>query len=63
MRFYTQVHEACCGINLPARTMYVCILNRDGEIMLHWNMPTTARPFSRPLLLIARISWWPWHAG
>jgi hypothetical protein len=40
MRFYTQVHEACCGINLPARTMYVCILNRDGEIMLHRNMPT-----------------------
>jgi hypothetical protein len=32
MRFYTKVHEAYCGIDLHARTMYVCILNQDGEI-------------------------------
>jgi hypothetical protein len=29
MRFYTKVHEAYCGIALHARTMYVCIFNRD----------------------------------
>jgi hypothetical protein len=41
MRFYTNVHEAYCGIDLHARTMYVCILNREGEILLYRNMPTT----------------------
>ena len=45
MRFYTNVHEAYCGIDLHARTMYACILNRDGEILLHRNMPTTPAIF------------------
>ena len=35
MRFYTKTHQWYCGIDLHARTMYVCILNPDGEIMLH----------------------------
>ena len=38
MRFYTQPHHFSCGIDLHARTMYVCILNRDGEIVVHRNM-------------------------
>ena len=32
MRFYTKQHPFYCGIDLHARTMYVCILNQDGEI-------------------------------
>ena len=27
MRFYTKQHKAYCGIDLHARSMYVCILN------------------------------------
>ena len=27
-----------CGIDLHARTMYVCILSQDGEVVLHRNM-------------------------
>jgi hypothetical protein len=38
MRFYTRPHHFYCGIDLHARTMYVCILNRDGEIVVHRNM-------------------------
>ena len=38
MRFYTKQHKFYCGIDLHARSMYVCILNQDGEIMLHRNM-------------------------
>ena len=45
MRFYTKVHEAYGGIDLHARTMSVCLFNRDGEIMLHRNMPTTPEIF------------------
>ena len=29
MRFYTQQHQFYCGIDLHARTMYVCILNHE----------------------------------
>jgi transposase len=38
MRFYTKQHQTYCGIDLHARTMYVCILNQAGEILVHQNM-------------------------
>ena len=45
MRFYTQQHKFYCGIDLHARTMYLCILNQDGEIVLHRNMRAAPEPF------------------
>jgi hypothetical protein len=45
MRFYTQQHQFYCGIDLHARTMYLCILNRDGEILVHRNMSAGPEPF------------------
>ena len=38
MRFYTKQHPFYCGIALHARTMDVCILSQDGEVMLHRHM-------------------------
>jgi hypothetical protein len=38
MRFYTKQHPFYCGIDLHARTMYVCILSQGGEVVLHRNM-------------------------
>jgi hypothetical protein len=35
MRFYTKTHKHYCGIDLHARSMYLCILDCDGEILLH----------------------------
>ncbi len=49
MRFYTQQHQFYCGIDLHARTMYLCILNQDGEILLHRNMPTGPEPFLKAI--------------
>jgi transposase len=40
MKFYTQQHKFYCGIDLHARSMYLCILNQEGEIVLHRNMKT-----------------------
>jgi len=41
MRFYTKQHRYSCGIDLHARTMYVCILNQEGGIVFHRNLPST----------------------
>jgi transposase len=41
MRFYTKQHPFYCGIDLHARPMYVCILNQEGEIVVHRHMPTS----------------------
>jgi len=49
MRFYTQQHKAYCGIDLHARSMYVCILNQDGEILLHRNMKTRPEVFLKAI--------------
>ena len=45
MRFYTNPHPFYCGIDLHARSMYVCILSHDGEICLHRNMKAAPQPF------------------
>jgi len=35
MRFYTKQHQFYCGIDLHARTMYVCIMDHEGTILIH----------------------------
>jgi transposase len=49
MRFYTKQHKFYCGIDLHARTMYLCILSQDGEILVHRNMPAGPEPFLKAI--------------
>jgi len=45
MRFYTKTHAHYCGIDLHAKTLYACILDRDGQILLHQNLKSRPEPF------------------
>jgi transposase len=45
MRFYTQQHQYYCGIDLHARSMYLCILDREGEVRLHRSIKATPLAF------------------
>jgi transposase len=45
MRFYNQAHEFYCGVDLHARTMYLCILDHAGRIVLHQDLPTEPAAF------------------
>jgi hypothetical protein len=45
MRFGTKPHKFYCGIDLHARSMYLCVLNQDGEILLHQDMKAEPEPF------------------
>jgi transposase len=45
MRNYTQQHKFYCGIDLHARSMYLCVLNQDGEVLLHRDMKAAPGPF------------------
>jgi hypothetical protein len=49
MRFYTTQHPLYCGIDLHARTMSVCIMNHDGESVLHKNMQAAPEPFLKAI--------------
>ena len=35
MKFYTTQHPYYCGIDLHARSLCVCILDADGDTILH----------------------------
>jgi transposase len=49
MRFYTQQHKFYGGIDLHARTMYVCLLSQDGEILLHRDMKASPETFLKTI--------------
>src|SRR5262249_36305619 len=44
MRFYTNQPPFSCGIDVHARTLYVCIMNHNGEILVHRNMQAGSDP-------------------
>src|SRR5438046_4016006 len=70
MRLYTQQHPFYCGIDLHARTMYVCILDQAGETLVHRNMTATPEallkaiaPYRDQIVLAAECMFtWYWLA-
>ena len=38
MKYYTSTTEFNCGIDLHAHQMYVCLMDRQGKILLHTNI-------------------------
>jgi len=70
MRFYTKQHQFYCGIDLHARSMYVCIMSHPGEILVHRNMAATAKelikvvePFLDDIVLAVEcVFTWYWIA-
>jgi len=49
MSYYTKKHKHYCGIDLHAKTMYLCIMNADGDILFHKNMKTDLPIFLRSI--------------
>jgi transposase len=49
MRFYTNQHQFYCGIDVHARSMYVCVLRHEGEILLHRTMTAAPQPFLKSI--------------
>jgi transposase len=71
MRFYTGQHQYYCGIDLHARTMYLCVLKHEsGEVVLHRNLRCepdaflqAVAPFREDLVVgIECIFCWYWLA-
>jgi len=45
MKFYTKIHKFYCGIDLHARSMYLCILDQAGNTLVHRNIPANGERF------------------
>jgi transposase len=70
MRFYTEQHQHYCGIDLHARTLYLCILDAGGNVLLHKNLPCdrarfleAIKPFREDLVVASECIFnWYWLA-
>lgn len=38
MRLYQTTTEFNCGVDLHARQMYVCVVDREGKVLVHKNI-------------------------
>ena len=45
MRFYNRQHRHYCGIDLHVKTMYVCILDSAGQVLVHRNVTSSPEAF------------------
>jgi hypothetical protein len=69
-RFYTTEHPFYCGIDLHARTLYVCIRSQSGEVLGHRQMQPVPDTFLRvmapyrPGIVVAveGLCTWSWLA-
>jgi len=57
MRLYAKQHAHYCGIDLHARTMHLCILDANGEVVLHKNVQSSPEAFLRTLLKPESATW------
>ena len=68
MKFYTKQHKYYCGIDLHARSMYVCILDSEGEVVFHKDiknrpneLKTAIAPFLDDLVIAVECMFsWYW---
>jgi hypothetical protein len=56
MKYYTSTTQFNCGIDLHARQMYVCVMDRQGQKLVHTNIKNNDFDFF--LKLVA-----PWRHG
>lgn len=70
MRRYQQPHQAYCGIDLHARSMYLCVLDPSGHTLLHRDIPAepdafldAVAPFRDGLVVACECTFsWYWLA-
>jgi len=70
VRFYNVTHKHYCGIDLHGRNMYTYVLDQEGKVLLHRDLPTVPdvflkaiAPFRESLVVAVEcIFTWYWLA-
>lgn len=67
MIFYTKQHQYYCGIDLHTKNMYICIIDIEGEVCFHKNLPANREAFLKAIepyrenLCVAVESTFSWY--
>ena len=71
MKYYTSTTEYNCGIDLHARQMYVCVMDRSGKVLVHRNIEGNdfgyflkrVAPYQHDLTVVCECTFnWYWLA-
>ena len=70
MKFYIKQRKHYCGIDLHARTMYLCVLDFKGQVKFHKNIKTSPdalmkaiKPYlDDPVVAVECMFSWYWVA-
>ncbi len=71
MKYYTSTSEFNCGIDLHSKQMYVCIMDREGQVRVHQNIRGNdfeyflklAKPYLHDLTVVCECTFnWYWLA-
>jgi transposase len=70
MRFYPKQHPFYCGIDVHARSLSVCVVSHEGDIVLHRNMQAAPEAFLKAVapyreglvVAVACLFTWYWLA-
>lgn len=71
MKYYTSTTEFNCGVDLHARQMYACVMNRQGKKMVHTNIRNNdfgyflkrIEPYRHDLTVVSECTFnWYWLA-
>ncbi len=71
MKYYTSATEYNCGIDLHSKQMYICVMDREGSILLHVNIKGNdfdyflkrAAPYLHDLTVVCECCFnWYWLA-
>lgn len=49
MRFYTETRQYYCGIDLHARSLYLCVVDHNGKNLLHKDIKAAPEPLLKAL--------------
>ena len=71
MKYYTSQTEFNCGVDLHSRQMYMCVMDRSGNILVHCNIPGNdfelflkkVAPYRQDLTITCECTFnWYWFA-
>ncbi len=71
MRFYNAIRQFYCGVDLHARSIYICIMNKDRKVLVHRKLKNCStdillrilQPYKRDLAVSAESAFaWYWLA-
>jgi transposase len=70
MRFYNRQHRYYCGVDLHVKTMYICVLDATGQVVVHRNLRANpiaflaaVAPYREDLVVAAECMFtWYWLA-